>query len=112
MRRVNPVPITNCYSRFVLDLVTECGLNNRMWQEFKTWKQAIDSLGGPTEVSAMFADVSRNTVSMWSIRGIPAKAWLVLAPKLHERGRFSPALFGMLEPRKGGRNGARTKNPG
>ena len=71
-----------------------------MWQEVKNAKQAIALLGGPKQVAAMFADVAPATVTMWGLRRIPAKAWLVLAPKLRARGvRFSPLLFDMLEPR-------------
>ena len=72
-----------------------------MWREIKTSAQAIDLLGGPTAVVAMFADVDRAAVSMWRTRKrFPPKAWLVLEPALRGKGRFSPALFDMLEPRR------------
>ena len=72
-----------------------------MWKEIKTSSQAIMLLGGPRAVAAMFADVEVAAVSMWGARkGFPPKAWLVLEPALRSKGSFSPALFGMLEPRE------------
>lgn len=37
--------------------------------------KAIDTLGGNTEVAALFG-VRENTVSMWRTRGFPWRAWL------------------------------------
>ena len=72
-----------------------------MWKEIKTSAQAIELLGGPTRVAAMFADVDRSAVSMWRARKrFPPKTWLVLEPRLRGKGSFSPALFDMLEPRR------------
>ena len=72
-----------------------------MWKEIKTSGQAIKVLGGPRKVAAMFADVEASAVSMWAARKrFPPKAWLVLEPVLRGKGRFSPALFDMLEPRR------------
>ena len=72
-----------------------------MWREIKTSRQAIDLLGGPAAVAAMFADVEPAAVSMWRVRKrFPPKAWLVLEPALRGKGRFSPQLFDMLEPRR------------
>ena len=72
-----------------------------MWKEIKTSGQAIKVLGGPAAVAAMFADVEASAVSMWGARKrFPPKAWLVLEPALRGKGRFSPALFDMLEPRR------------
>ena len=77
-----------------------------MWKEIRTAAQAIDLLGGPSVVAALFADVDPRAVSMWRQRKrFPPKAWLVLEPALRGKGRFSPALFDMLEPSKGGHDG-------
>ena len=72
-----------------------------MWKEIKTSGQAIKVLGGPAKVAAMFADVEASAVSMWGSRKrFPPKTWLVLEPILRGKGRFSPQLFDMLEPRR------------
>ena len=79
-----------------------------MWTEVRTAGQAIDLLGGNAKVAALFArdKVKPKTVSMWRQRGIPARAWIVLGGRLKRQGaRFSPRLFDMLEPKRGGRDG-------
>jgi hypothetical protein len=73
-----------------------------MW--IKTAAKAVELLGGPSKVAEMFADVGPSAVSNWGKRGFPAKAAWVLAPKLKGH-RFSPRLFNMLEPKRGGQNG-------
>ena len=80
-----------------------------MWREIKTSGKAIEMLGGPAAVAALFARVRPDTVSMWGARKrFPPKTWMVLGPKLLRRGcRFDPnQLFDMLEPKRGGRDGA------
>ena len=75
---------------------------NKMWIEIKSAEQAIDLLGGSAKVAALFERVRPRTVSNWRKRGIPAKAWVVLGPKLKRHGHFSYKLFDMLEPKRQG----------
>ena len=71
-----------------------------MWQEIKSSRQAIELLGGAEEVATLFKSVPARTVTMWGVRGFPAKTWLVLSPRLRRLGQFSPTkLFNMIEPR-------------
>ena len=77
-----------------------------MWREIKTSGQAIELLGGPAAVASRFARVQPGTVSMWAARKrFPPKAWVVLERPLKRYGRFSPRLFDMLEPKRGGHDG-------
>jgi len=75
--------------------------------KLKDESHLIDVLGGNETTGRMFRPrLEQRVVSNWRRRGIPAKTWLVLAPRLRELGfEFSPRLFGMLEPSRGGQNG-------
>ena len=87
-------------------------MQDPMLEIIKTPTAAIDALGGLTKVAAMFAAHERVTpgaVWNWRKRGIPAKAWRVLAPELERIGRFSPQIFDMLEPNHGGQGGRKRR---
>ena len=81
-----------------------------MWQDIRTGKQVLRVLGGAEAVSQMFHPrLNSNAVENWGRRGVPAKAYCVIAQALVDAGcRFDPErLFGMLKPR--GDNDGRTK---
>ncbi len=55
--------------------------------------EAINVLGGTTEVAALFG-ISYRVVSNWHSRGLPPDTYAVLAPALTAQGcKFSPLLF-------------------
>jgi hypothetical protein len=78
---------------FLIEIRLRRAKGEKMKQRIETAKQAIDLLGGPAKVAAMFEQVGTNTVSNWRERGLPAKAWMVLAPKLKDHRSFFPINY-------------------